>query len=80
MGRGRPILGPSVSEEVEEELAFHLAMRVRDLVAEGMDEEETRAEALRRFGDLSAVRAACRRLGEERERGRRRLELLAELR
>ncbi len=80
MGYERPILGPTVPEEVEEELAFHLAMRVRDLVAEGMSEEEARAEALRRFGDLSAVRASCRRLGEERERGRRRLEFLAELR
>ena len=76
----RPILGPSVPEEVEEELDFHLAMRIRDLVAAGMSEEEARVEALRRFGDLSAVRVACRRLGEERERGRRRIELLGELR
>ncbi|HEV8238319.1 MAG TPA: ABC transporter permease [Thermoanaerobaculia bacterium] len=76
----RPILGPTVPEEVEEELHFHLAMRARDLMDEGMSEEQARAEALRRFGDLSNVRAACRRLGEERERDRRRVELLAELR
>jgi len=80
MSRERPVLGPTVPEEVEEELDFHLAMRIRDLVEEGMSEEEARAEALRRFGDLSGVRATCRRLGEERERDRRRVELLAELR
>ena len=75
-----PELGPTVPEEVEEELGFHLEMRVRDLVAKGMSEAEARAEALRRFGDLSEVRSECRRLGEERESVRRRGELLAELR
>src|SRR5688500_4667173 len=75
-----PERGPSVPEEVEEELDFHLAMRVRELVAEGMSEAEARAEAVRRFGDLSGVKAECRRLGAERESGRRRGELLSELR
>src|SRR5438552_3519780 len=74
----RPILPPTVRQEVEEELSFHLAMRVRQLMAEeGLSERQARAEALRRFGDLARVGAECRRFGEERERRRRRVELLA---
>src|SRR5687768_12549805 len=78
--RVRSILGPTVPEEVEEEIAFHLAMRARDLVEQGMGEEEARAEALRRFGDPAAMRAECGRLGAERERGRRRRDFLEEAR
>ena len=77
--RERSILRPTVREEVEEELSFHLEMRVRELVAGGMSEAAARAQALRTFGDLAGVQAECRRLGERRERGRRRSELVAEL-
>ncbi|HXT49672.1 MAG TPA: ABC transporter permease [Thermoanaerobaculia bacterium] len=77
--RERSVLRPTVREEVEEELSFHLEMRVRELVAGGLSEKAARAQALRTFGDLAGVQAECRRLGERRERGRRRGELFAEL-
>lgn len=77
--RERSILRPTVRQEVEEELSFHLEMRIRELMAGGMSETAARAQALRAFGDLAGVQAECRRLGERRERGRRRSELLAEL-
>ena len=78
--RVRSILGPTVPEEVDEEIAFHLAMRARELVEQGMGEDEAREEALRRFGDPAAMRAECGRLGAERERGRRRRDLFEEAR
>ena len=41
-----------VGQDVDEELTFHVDMRVRDLIAEGMDasaaEEQARVEALER--------------------------------
>ncbi|HEX6941111.1 MAG TPA: ABC transporter permease, partial [Longimicrobiales bacterium] len=78
--RVRGILSPSVAEEVEEEFAFHIEMRVRELVARGWGEREARAEALRRFGDVARVKAHCRRIAEEKERSMRRMESLAGLR
>lgn len=61
------IVRPPVRTEVEEELAFHVEMRVRELVARGWDEGEARAEALRRFGDIERVKADCLDLGEGRD-------------
>ncbi len=71
---------PSVQEEVNEELAFHVAMRTRENIARGMEPEAARAAALERFGDIDGVVAACRRLGTEREREMHRTEYLSELR
>ncbi|HJU64276.1 MAG TPA: ABC transporter permease, partial [Gemmatimonadaceae bacterium] len=73
-------LKPSVEHEVDAEVAFHIEMRVRDLVARGMSFEAARADALRRFGDLQAMMATCRRIGEGRDRDMRRAEYLDELR
>ncbi len=42
---------PREADEVAEEMAFHLEMRTRELVDRGLDEDEARAEARRRFGD-----------------------------
>lgn len=51
---------PSVSDEVRDELEFHLEMRTRELVAAGMSPAEARAEAHRRLGDRAGL---ARRLG-----------------
>src|SRR3712207_9298495 len=58
----------AVAAQVDEELAFHLAMRAAEFEAGGMTPERARAEALRRMGDLDRVRDACRTLGEAKER------------
>jgi predicted permease len=68
-----------VREEVDEELSFHVEMRVRELVASGLTVDEARAQAIDRFGDIEEVRAACRKLGEERDRRVRRGTWLSEL-
>jgi len=70
---------PPLSREVDEELAFHLEMRVRELVARGMPPDQARREAERRFGDLPSMRRRLLHLGHERNRTMRRTEWLAEL-
>jgi putative ABC transport system permease protein len=77
--RDHNIFRPPVRQEVDEELSFHVEMRVRELVASGLTVEEARAQAVQRFGDIEEVRAACRSLGEERDRRVRRGTWLLEL-
>ena len=58
---------PPVDDEVRDEFGFHLEMRVRDLIAEGLSPEDARAEARRRFGNLQDTSATCRALAHERD-------------
>ncbi len=48
-----------VREAVDEELAFHLELCERELIAQGMSAEEARAQALDDFGDLETTRDFC---------------------
>lgn len=57
-----------VERDVDAEIEFHIEMRTRKLVAAGVDPATARAEALRQFGDLSAVRAQCLSIDHQRER------------
>jgi putative ABC transport system permease protein len=57
-----------VEREVDDELAFHLEMRVQQLVARGMDPAAAHKEALRQFGDVRPVRDVCVALDEDREK------------
>ncbi|MGH9332372.1 MAG: permease prefix domain 1-containing protein, partial [Vicinamibacteria bacterium] len=43
--------------ELDDEIAFHLEMRVRELRAIGYSAGAARREALRRFGDMASTRA-----------------------
>lgn len=47
----------AVERSVDDELAFHIANRVDDLVRGGLSREAAEAEARRQFGDLEAARA-----------------------
>jgi predicted permease len=63
-----------IQHEIDDELAFHLDMRVRELQADGLTETAARAEAIRRFGDLQDARRYCHMidssaLRRERRRG-----------
>ncbi|MBF5043199.1 ABC transporter permease [Aggregicoccus sp. 17bor-14] len=68
-----------VAEEVDAELKFHLEMVTKELVEGGMSPEAARAEALRRFGDVGAVRKECGQLGRAEQRERQRAQWLSEL-
>ncbi len=69
---------PSVADEVEAEVQFHLDMRIKELIARGLSPDAARAEAMARLGDGEAFRATLRRLGRERNTMRERHEWLAE--
>jgi len=70
---------PRVDRDVDDELAFHLDMRVRRLVDAGWSPDAARAEALRQFGDLNTVRDSCVAMDQQRERSMRRANLITEL-
>ena len=55
--------------EMDDEIGFHLEMRVRDNLAAGMTPADARAEAERQFGDVNAVSREC--LSIERKMTRR---------
>lgn len=62
------IFGTPVPEEVDEEFAFHVEMRIRQYLDEGLTLSQAREAAERRFGEIDKVKAVCRRLGDRRER------------
>jgi len=49
-----------VRRDVASEIAFHIEMRTRELVAAGMSPERARAEAIAVFGDPALIEAAVR--------------------
>src|SRR5262245_41110647 len=66
-------------QDVDAELAFHLEMRVRELVERGMSEADARAEARRRFGNYNASRRECVEIDGRRRNKMKRLTFLSEL-
>src|SRR5262245_880605 len=73
------LAGREPAAEVDDEIAFHLEMRSRELVEQGVAPDEARERALRRFGELDPVRAECKDIVRRRERRMARSEHLADL-
>lgn len=65
----------TVDRDLEEELGFHLDMRVEELMRSGMSRDAARVEAVRRFGDLVEARDELRGIDLRRSRRTRRTEL-----
>jgi putative ABC transport system permease protein len=78
--RVRRFFGPDPQRDVDDELSFHLEMRIRELVDEGETTARARELALQRFGDFDGSRSQCLAINERRRRRMTRTELLAELR
>jgi putative ABC transport system permease protein len=57
-----------LDREVEEEIAFHVEMRTRELIKRGTDPETARATAIRRLGDVDSLKRTCIDLGRKRDR------------
>ncbi len=57
---------------VDEELAFHVAMKTEELVATGLDPAAAREQALQSFGGVAPVRDACIEIDERMLRRERR--------
>jgi predicted permease len=70
----------SPDADVEEEFAFHLDMRTRELIDQGWSPAAARREARRQFGNLEEARAYCRQRDYRRGQRHMRKELLGELR
>jgi len=68
-----------VAEDVDHELAYHLAEMEATLRAEGWAPDDARLEARRRFGDVEFTRAFCRAEDLRREQEQRRMTTLEEL-
>ena len=77
--RNRRVLGPDPQRDVEDEIGFHLEMRIRERIAAGEDPASARAHAMQRFGDLAAAREECVTITERRGRAMRRRDYLSEL-
>jgi predicted permease len=68
-----------VASDVDAELAFHLARRVDELIAQGYSADEARREAAARFGNLEFTRQYCRDEDVRRERETRHTTIMDEL-
>jgi putative ABC transport system permease protein len=57
-----------LNQEVDDEIAFHIEMRTRELVEKGMDPRIAREMVLARLGDVSRLKRTCVDLGRKRDR------------
>src|SRR4026208_729398 len=66
--RFRRLFGPEPKTDVDAELAFHLEMRTRELIDEGLPPERARAIAVQRLGDYNGPRQQCVEISQRRDR------------
>src|SRR5262245_2953359 len=57
-----------IDQEVDEEIAFHIEMRTRELIERGVDPKTARDLVLSRLGDLRRLKRTCVDLGGKRDR------------
>jgi predicted permease len=68
--RARQLWRRSVSQDVDDEVAFHFQMRVDQFAAAGMSRAEAERAARERFGDVGAVRSELVGIGTRTRRRR----------
>jgi predicted permease len=76
--RFRGLFGLDPGRDVEDELSFHLEMRIRELVERGESPARARELALRRFGNVESSRMECIAINERRRRRMLRTEYLTD--
>src|SRR4030095_5326315 len=69
-----------IGQEVDEEIAFHIEMRTRELVDKGVDPRIAREMVLARIGDATRLKRTCVDLGRKRDREMRLAQWIEELR
>ena len=69
---------PNVKRDVDDELEFHLEMRVAEYMRQGLSRDEARARAEKRFGEVGTVRGALVEHDRHREALERRREFFAD--
>jgi predicted permease len=65
-------LGPDPRRDVDDELAFHFAMRVEEFEHAGMSRQAAEAAARERFGNVDSIRHECVDLSQRRQARRHR--------
>src|SRR5687768_12633076 len=78
--RFRRLFGLEPLADVDAELAFHVEMRVRELIEQGETPERARHLALQRFGDYEGARDECVAINQRRKRHIQRTQFMTELR
>jgi putative ABC transport system permease protein len=68
-----------LDQEVDNELAFHIEMRTRELVQRGVDAKTAREIVLSRIGDLGQLKRTCEDLGRKRDREMRMTQWLEDI-
>ncbi|HEY4321652.1 MAG TPA: ABC transporter permease [Gemmatimonadales bacterium] len=68
-----------IARDVDRELAFHLEMRIGELMRDGMEEDAARDRATLEFGDLDFTRRYCRNQDEQDDRATRWSDRIASL-
>ena len=69
-----------ITQEVDEEITFHIEMRTRELVDKGLDPRIAREMVLARVGDAARLKRTCVDLGRKRDREMRLTQWLEEFR
>jgi putative ABC transport system permease protein len=69
-----------ITQEVDEEIAFHVEMRTRELIERGVPPAVAREMVLARLGDVGRLKRTCVDLGRKREREMRVTQLIEEFR
>ena len=60
--------GSNIPQDVDEELRFHIEMRVNEYIAQGMTPDDARRLAAQRFGSVDRARDACVVINEQHAR------------
>jgi putative ABC transport system permease protein len=69
-----------IRADVDDELTFHLDMRIDALVSLGISRDEARSQAIREFGDIDDARRYIRAVDHDIEAARRRSDYMNDLR
>ena len=72
--------GSDLTADVDDELRFHIESRVQEYVDAGLTPDDARAEAMRRFGNVAAVRQSCQEIDQLTDQERRRADMWDALR
>ena len=70
--RYRRFWGTDPTRDVDEELAFHLAMRMEEFQRAGMSDDDAKEAVMKRFGDMHEIRAEVETIARNRHARRRR--------
>jgi predicted permease len=70
----------NIGADVDDELRFHIEMRVNEYIARGVSPDEARRRVAERFGDVSRAREECVVIDTQFARSEHRMQLLGNLR